>query len=80
MVSLKSLATGTQGVSLVCVSLRCVLRRAPFVPMMQAGARRLIRNARPKCFLTRVRSTLTADAAPNRGARTTRTTHLTHVL
>ena len=35
MVSLKSLATGTQGVSLVCVSLRCVLRRAPFVPMMQ---------------------------------------------
>jgi hypothetical protein len=44
MVSLKSLATGTQGVSLVCVSLRCVLRRAPFVPMMQAADLRNLHN------------------------------------
>jgi hypothetical protein len=44
MVSLKSLATGTQGVSLVCVSLRCVLRRAPFVPMMEAADLRNLHN------------------------------------
>jgi hypothetical protein len=44
MVSLKSFATGTQGVSLVCVSPRCVLRRAPFVPMMQAADLRNLHN------------------------------------
>jgi hypothetical protein len=44
MVSLKSLATGTQGGSLVCVSLRCVLRRTPFVPMMQAADLRNLHN------------------------------------
>ena len=44
MVSLRSLATGTQGGSLVCVSLRCVLRRAPFVPMMQAADLRNLHN------------------------------------
>jgi hypothetical protein len=44
MVSLKSLAIGTQEVSLVCVSLRCVLHRAPFVPMMQAADLRNLHN------------------------------------
>ena len=44
MVSLKSLATGIQGVSLVCVSRRCVLDRAPLVPMMQAADVRNLHN------------------------------------
>ena len=42
MVSLRSLATGTQGGSLVCVSLRCVLRRAPFVRMQAADLQNLL--------------------------------------
>ena len=39
--SLKSLASGTRGGSLVCASLRCVLRRAPFVRMQAADLRNL---------------------------------------